>query len=87
MASPLPTVSGIQLLCLLEKDGWINVGNSTHGITLKKKFNDKYMFTTIPLKHKEMPEWLLGQIFSVKQTGLKKAGLRRLINTYRKECL
>lgn len=50
MSSSLPEISGDQLIRLLELDGWEIHGKRTHGISLKKKIEDRTLSTVIPTK-------------------------------------
>lgn len=78
----LPAISGKQLAKLLQLDGWVIKGRSTHGIALHKRIDDKNIVTTIPDKKKSLPDGTLHAILSMKQTQLGNRGLQKLIDTY-----
>lgn len=79
MADEIPSLSGADLIKLLKSDGWISKGKSTHGETLYKNVDGKNIYTTIPKKYKKMPNKILGQILSPKQTNLGRDGLLEII--------
>ena len=83
MSSTLPAITGIQLVALLEKDGWLCAGKTTHGVSMQKLINGKYWVAIIPCKkNKSLPEKTLHAILSVKQSGIKRSGLVALIEKY-----
>ena len=43
-------LQGEDLIELLKFDGWEDHGKSTHGRTLKKKIDGRYIVTTVPTK-------------------------------------
>jgi len=67
---------------LLEQDGFCVARRSKHGVRLHKKLPDRTIVTVIPTKNAPLPERTLGDILSVKHTGLGKSGLRHLIKEY-----
>jgi predicted RNA binding protein YcfA (HicA-like mRNA interferase family) len=68
MKGGIPAVTGNYLIELLEFDGWIIHGRSTHGVTLKKIIDGQNKVTTVPTKKGSMPDGTLGSILGVKQT-------------------
>ena len=75
------SISGRELMRLLERDGWVRGGRKPHGIYFTKWFpgEARPRSTTIPDKSTPLPSSTLGSILSVKQTGLGSAGLRNLL--------
>lgn len=83
--STLPALTGEQLIALLEKDGWIQDGKRTHGISMKKNDNGRFLVTIIPInKRRPIPEGTLGAILSMKQTRIGKKGLEQLMKKFGK---
>ena len=79
----LPAITGKQLIKLFEKDGWINCGRVNHGISMKKRVKDRTLVTVVPDKKASLPKKTLGQILSLKQTGIGTPGLLKLIKKYK----
>jgi predicted RNA binding protein YcfA (HicA-like mRNA interferase family) len=81
-----PAVTGKQLLKLLVADGWEITRRAKHGIVLRKTFSSGTRTTTritlVKNTKAVIPDGTLGSILGPKQTGLGKAGLRRLMNRY-----
>lgn len=77
-----PAVTGKQLLKLLMADGWQITRRAKHGVLLQKRFSDAIRITLVKNTKAVMPDGTLASILGPKQTGLGKAGLRRLINRY-----
>ena len=73
-------ISGRDLIRLLEGDGWERVRLANHGIWLRKKVGDRTLHTTVKDTRKIIPATTLGQILSLKQTGLGHAGLQKLLD-------
>ncbi len=82
MPEKLPAIKGNQLIKLLEQDGYCVARRSKHGVRLYKKLPGRTIVTVIATKNAALPERTLGDILSVKQTGLRKSRLRRLIEEY-----
>lgn len=78
-------ISGRYLMCLRELDGWIRDHRANHGILFYKEFpgERRARFTVIPDKLAPLPDTMLGRILSVKQTGIGRTGLQRLIELER----
>lgn len=74
-----PPITGPQLIWLFEQDGWVQDGQRTHGVAMTKP--GRYP-VIIPAKKRELADTTLGQILSVKQSGLGKKGLMRLIEKH-----
>ena len=76
------TISGRQLIRLLERDGWTNGGRRNHGVLFYKQFpgEKRPRSTVIPDKSAPLPNTTLGAILSVKQTGIGRTGLQALID-------
>lgn len=82
--SRLPALTGEQLISLLEKDGWTNEGKTTHGVSMQKYVNGRFKVVIIPVKkNKSIPTKTLGDILSVKQSGIGRKGLEELIKKYK----
>ena len=75
-------ISGRELMRLLERDGWTSGGRRTHGILYYKRFPGENLrrSSVIPDKSTPLPDTTLGAILSVKQTGIGRVGLQRLID-------
>ncbi len=78
------SISGRQLLRLLELDGWTLGGRRTHGIMVYKHFPGELRprSTVIPDKTTDLTPSTFGAILSIKQTGIGQEGLQELINKY-----
>ena len=76
------SISGPDLMKLLEQDGWTRGGKRTHGVFYSKYFpgEKRQRSTVVPDKSALLPGGTLGAILGVKQTGLGSAGLQRLID-------
>ena len=80
----LPTITGKQLIDLLEKDGWKRKRYATHGVSMYK-YNEKMkrnLVTIIPNKSKELPIGTLMDILGQKQTKIGRGGFLKLIEKY-----
>ena len=75
------SISGQELMRLLERDGWIRGGRRTHGVFYSKQFpgESRPRSTFVPDKATPLPPSTLGAIFSVKQTGIGASGLQALL--------
>ena len=84
MNKELPAITGPELISLLEKDGWKINGYTTHGKSLIKydKKTERTLVAIIPTKSRSLPKTTLGRILSVKQTGIGRNGLLKLIEKY-----
>lgn len=78
----LPAISGRQLIQLFKKDGWVAGRKAKHGRTMVKDFGSHKKVTFIPEKSSPLPDITLSQILGVKQTGLGKKGLAKLMDKY-----
>jgi predicted RNA binding protein YcfA (HicA-like mRNA interferase family) len=79
MGQSLPSISGHELIRVLETDGWIAGRRTTHGIMMTKKFPDRTRVTIIPTKDKAMPEGTLAAILGPKQTCIGREGFLALL--------
>ncbi len=83
MAGGTPAITGVQLIKLLVLDDWRERRRSTHGIALQKDFgNGDIRTTTVQPRTDSMPPGTLGCILSVRQTGIGRPGLTKLIKKY-----
>ena len=80
MYTVIPAISGIQLIKLLEKDGWVKGRRTRHGIALTKFIGERTKVTVIPDTRAPLPEGTLRAILGTKQTGIGKRGLLELLN-------
>ena len=82
----LPAISGNQLIKLLvDHDGWEVARRANHGKSLRKKFPDgRFKVTVIPANNQSLPMGTLLAILGLKETGLKRKGLIRLLEKQRK---
>ena len=67
---------------LLERDGWVSGGRRTHGIFYSKQLpgEERPRTTVVPDRSTPLTSSTLGSILSVKQTGIGRVGLQRLID-------
>ena len=79
----IPTLSGLGLIKLLKKDGWIEHRQAMHGVALIKRAKDRTRVTIVPKSRAALPVGTLMAVLGEKQTGLGKAGLLELLNKYR----
>jgi len=79
----LPALNGFELIKLLKKDGWIEHRQTTHGIALRKRLDDRTRITIVPKTRATLPTGTLMAILGEKQTGLGRSGLLQLLNKYR----
>jgi len=84
MSPELPSISGRELIRLLEQDGWENKRYANHGKSLAKYFPraNRIKVTVVPYSTRDLPQGTLSAILSTKQTGLLRRGLLRLIEHY-----
>lgn len=80
MGGGIPSLTGEELVLLLQRDGWELVERKTHGQYLRKLYDGKYRYTTVPTKGGALPDGTLGAILGPKQTSIGKAGLKKLID-------
>jgi predicted RNA binding protein YcfA (HicA-like mRNA interferase family) len=78
----IPALTGLELIKLLKKDGWIDHRQAMHGIALIKRVKDRTRVTIVPKSRAALPIGTLMAILGEKQTGLGKKGLLRLLNKY-----
>ena len=77
------SISGRELMRLLEKDGWTQGGRRRHGVFYSKQFSgeNRPRSTVVPDKSRPLPLSTLGSILGTKQTGLGSTGLRTLLSS------
>ncbi len=75
------SITGRELMRLLERDGWVSGGRRTHGIFYSKRFpgEARPRTTLVPDVSTPLRPGTLGEILGVGQTGLGSAGLRALM--------
>ena len=83
MSKKLPQITGLQLIKLFKKDGWVEKRRSKHGMSMYKKINDKFTVVVIPTKRGVLPDGTLSGILSLKQSGIGRNGLEKLLNKYK----
>ena len=76
--SDIPAITGVQLIKLLEKDGWIVKRKANHGTRICKKFEDRTVVTVVPHKKKSLPKGTLNDILS--QVRLSPKDLSKLVS-------
>ena len=79
----IPALNGLELIKILKIDGWIEHRQTTHGIALKKRWDDRTRVTIVPKSRATLPTGTLMAILGKKQTGLGRLGLQQLLNKYR----
>ena len=86
MNKKIHSITGLELIELLEKNGWKNKRHAKHGKSLAKyiKKIGKTIVAVIPTKSESLPKSTLGRILSIKQTRLRREGLLKLIKKYSK---
>ena len=72
-------VTGRQLIRLLRRDGWEEVGRARHGIAFAKTVDGRKRVTVVPDKRSALPIGTLNAILGPKQTGIGREGLEQLI--------
>lgn len=83
MATPLPAITGNQLVELLQKDGWVIQRKCNHGLSMSKEIDGRRIVTVVPTKkNTSLPDGTLSSILGSKQTRIGKDGLRKLIEKY-----
>ena len=82
MYTSIPAITGKQLIGLLQKDGWVIGRKAKHGMTLRKHIGNRTRVTFVPDTRASLPVGTLRAILSVKQTGIGKNGLLKLLNKY-----
>ncbi len=82
MSSDIPALRGSQLYRLLLTDGWEPIRHANHGIFMTKRFGNIRRTTIVKNTRAIIPSGTLGAILGPRQTGLGRAGLRRLISQH-----
>lgn len=71
MNCELPAITGLQLIKLLQKDGWKPGRKARHGRCLTKKMTSgETKVTFIPETRASLPDGTLSAILGQKQTGI-----------------
>ena len=68
----IPALTGLELIKLLKKNGWIEHRQARHGIALIKRVKDRTRVTIVPKSRATLPMGTLMAILGEKQTGLGK---------------
>ena len=84
MAPALPAVTGMELIRLLEKDGWDKGRPTQHGrfFSRPRPGQTRSASTVIPVTTRSLSPALLSRILGPKQTGIGRRGLEQLIQRY-----
>jgi len=78
----IPALTGIELIKILKKVGWIEHRQTTHGIALIKRVRERTKITIVPKSKANLPVGTLMAILSSKQTGIGKKGLLEILNKF-----
>ncbi len=72
----LPAITGLELIKLLRRNGWVEERSSRHGAALKKYdvASNRTRWAIIPRRKKSLPPTVLGRILSKKQSGIGRDG-------------
>ncbi len=82
MYTAVPAISGKQFINLLIRDKWEEKGRTRHGVALTKSINNRIRVAVVPDTTASLPKGTLRGILSVKQTGIGRRGLLKLLNKY-----
>ncbi len=80
MYTSIPKITGPQLIRLLSLDGWEIRRKARHGLVLRKRIAGRLFRTVVSTRPEPLPEGTLSAI--LRQTGLGKEGLLRLLNKH-----
>jgi predicted RNA binding protein YcfA (HicA-like mRNA interferase family) len=78
----IASLNGFELIKLLKKDGWVKHRQTTHGMALRKRVDDRTRVTIVPKTRAALPIGTLMAILGEKQTSLGRSGLLKLLNKY-----
>ena len=78
----IPALTGLELMKLLKKDGWIEHRQTTHGIALIKRVKNRTRVTIVPKSRATLPKGTLMAILGNKQMDLGKKGLLGILNKF-----
>ena len=75
------TITGPELIRLLEHHGWEVVRRSRHGVFLSRQAtgDDRPRMTVIPTRNRPLSPNVLAQILGPKQTGIGRSGLEAML--------
>ena len=79
----IPALTGRQLIEILMKDGWSVKRRANHGLFLTKQFGEAVRVTVVKDTTASIPSGTLSAILSLRQTGLGRDGLARLLERLR----
>ena len=84
MAPALPAVTGMELMRLLEKDGWDKGRETQHGRFFSRSSpgQARPASTVIPATSRSLAPAVLSRILGPKQTGIGRRGLEQLLRRY-----
>jgi len=51
----IPALNGLELIKLFKKDRWVEHRQTTHGIALRKRVNDRTRITIVPKTRATLP--------------------------------
>ena len=77
------TITGKQLIALLQKNGWIIRRRARHGLSLSRCIDGTNKVTVVPYTRAILPAGTLSAILGDKQTGIGRNGLLELIDKYK----
>ena len=79
MAGGLPAITGVALIKLLKANGWAPGREGLHGLALTKTISGECRITTVKKTKKSLPQGTLSAILGPRQTGIGRAGLKKLL--------
>ena len=83
MAQALPSITGMKLIRLLRRGGFVEGRKSRHGRTLTKRLPEGITVVTfVPETRADLPPGTLAHILGPKQTRLGRSGLLALISEH-----
>lgn len=82
MKGDLPAITGIQLIRLLEQDGFSVHRRAKHGWSMTKPTKDRTLVTIIPHTRASLDWGTLMAILGMKQTRIGRDGLIELIEKF-----
>ena len=83
MVQALPSITGMQLIRLLKRGGFVERRKARHGLALSKRLPDEStVVTVVPQTLAALPSATLHAILGPKQTKLGRQGLLALIQQH-----
>ncbi len=83
MAEALPAITGVQLVRLFRRAGWLEGRRTKEGIFFSRRGLDGQTHTTvIPTKRRPLTPGTLAAILGPKQSGIGRSGLADLIQQH-----